>query len=111
MSDTPSATLITAGFGFLGAVIVGIISFFGGRGTSEAAVQNAINSGFKDLTAALQKEREENHTLIDELTGRVANLEQHMLSLEALLRDNGIPVPRRPAPTSVGIQEFVGRTQ
>jgi hypothetical protein len=80
-----------------------------------AAVQVAINAGFEILTKAMRAEMDElrgevtrmsqtiaaQDATIQEQTGELRNLSQHVVSLEKVLRDNGIDVPERPVVASV----------
>lgn len=84
-----------------GAVIVGFTSYFGGRGSVQAQLQAQLNASFKDLTDQLQKERVTDHAALGLMRGDLTNLEQHILSLEDILRRAGLPIPPRPKVTTV----------
>jgi hypothetical protein len=58
---------------------------------AEADADASAMAGWEALS-----KRMEGHVL--RLEGAVNSLEQHVYSLEGVLRDNGIPVPQRPAP-------------
>lgn len=66
--------------------------------TAEAGMQVSVNDGFAKLNAALMKRMDEQDAKIVELTGEVANLSQHIYSLEAELRKHDIPIPVRIRP-------------
>lgn len=62
---------------------------------AEADVQDMINAGFRDFMAAHKQSQKDANEKIEVLTGEVRELTQHLISLESLLRANGIPVPER----------------
>ena len=85
---------------------------------SAASIQTAINNGFEVLARQMHQElealQEDNerlrievaslgeeiirlHQTVDEQSGEIRGLSQHVASLEALLRTAGIEVPERPA--------------
>ena len=88
--------VLTGMFGFLGTIIVGMLSFFGGRGSVQAQIQGSLNESFKILTEQLRQERTRDRVEILQLRGEVRGLEQHISSLETILRANGMEIPKRP---------------
>ncbi len=79
------AALITGVTG----VAAALIAFFGGRNSRVHEINKAITDGFTQLT-------EGQSSRIARLEGRVAQLEQHIWTLERILHDHGIPVPLPP---------------
>jgi len=80
--------------GAIATVIAGFLSYFGGKNSASAQLQDALNNGFRVLDEARKRENAE-------LRGRIASLEQHVFSLENILREKGIPIPARPRPAVV----------
>lgn len=71
--------------------------------SAHAEVQEAINAGFHEMLEAWKTERgvmeaqlAEATALITGLKGEVRHLIQHVESLEKVLRDQGLKIPRRP---------------
>lgn len=114
----------------LGAIIAAIGAWLANRLIGKAAWQQSINTGFKELVAALQAERlalvadfkaerlaletrlaeleaeyeqakRESHEERLQLRGEIRNLVQVIRSLENTLRQAGIPIPEHPAPNAV----------
>lgn len=92
-----------------GAAIGGFALWLANRLVGKAAVQTAINQGFKELTDSLREEREALRAQLDrerleaageraQLRGEIINLTQALESLKKLLREHNIPIPeaRRP---------------
>lgn len=108
----------TSLLGWLGGALTAVLGAVGlwlaNRLAGKAAVQMAINDGFKALTAELQEERakllEECKALRHELAtakaaweireadlkGDIRNLTQVVESLKSELRRHGIPIPAAP---------------
>lgn len=93
----------------VGVVIVGLLSVWGSHvvskrnarsadKTAEAAVQQAINTGFEKLTAGFTTQMDEAKGEMSDLRGWIRDLIQHIESLENLLRLHGIPIPARSIP-------------
>ena len=59
-----------------GALIVGVLGFFGVRFTATAPLQQALNDAFRAMTAELQSERAQ-------LTARISELEEDKAILQA----------------------------
>lgn len=111
---------------YLGAAVVAAAgAWFANRIIAKAAWQQAINTGFEKLVSALQAERaalvadfakerqdlirrfeeleaeyeaakKQSHEERMALRGEIRQLTQVILSLENVLRANGVPVPERP---------------
>lgn len=107
-----SPTVITAIIGGACTVTAGALSVFSSHVVSkrtvkaqnvqaEASIQTAINGGFETLMKAAQGEREELRTEISGLREVVRKLIGHVESLEAILRDRGIPFPALPPFTMI----------
>jgi hypothetical protein len=112
LGGTFAKILVTSAAAFIGAIGL----WFANRVMGRAAFQQAINSGFKELVDGLQEERKELTAKLNELEtkydkvqadslaeraqlrGEIINLTQVVVSLENLLRDNGVPVPERIRP-------------
>lgn len=95
------------------AAITGLAAWFTAQHAGKAAMQQALNSGFKDLLASVQAEHKDCHerlTRLEErynaarlrgeaeraqLRGEIINLTQVIISLENLLREQGIDIPER----------------
>lgn len=93
-------TIIAGLIGLVGIIITGLLSFFGGRGSVQAQLQGQLNLSFKEFTDQLQEEHASDRSDIagcrrrcGELEGQLRGLEQHLASLENLLRAHGISVP------------------
>lgn len=102
ISITEGQMVIVAILAASSSIIVALIAFFGGRGSVAAQLQGQLNESFKNLTADLQDERvtlrkawADERQLRLELESRLAGLEQHVRSLENVLRREGISVPPR----------------
>ena len=114
--DNLGAIVITTAGAVAVALISGLAAWFVARRTAkpvavqaEAAVQTAINDGFAKLAGqyeamnkSLQAKADAQAQVIDEysakidqLTGEVRDLTQHVESLESALRREGLPVPAR----------------
>lgn len=102
---TAGQAVILAVIGVMGSVLVALIGFFGGRGSVSAQLQGQLNASFKALTDKLVKEREADEKEMASLRGEVRQLDQHIRSLEELLRRSGIEVPPRPAVATVFVLE------
>lgn len=63
--------------------------------TADAAFQQAMNDGFAKLTARYEALNTDLVERVEQLTGEVRDLTQHIESLEKILRDEGLPVPQR----------------
>lgn len=102
MSDTGGLDLslgqtIVAGLTTASAtVIVGLISFFGGRGSVQAQLQAQLNNSLKLHIDELKSERHTDQNRIQDLEVKVRGLQQYNESLARVLRDNNIPVPPPP---------------
>lgn len=96
MEASGAAIIIVAILALLGTVISGFLGFAQGRGASIAAVQASLNASFGALVTELQEERKNDRRRMLDIEGRCNGMEQHIASLEQILRDNGIEVPRRP---------------
>lgn len=97
----PSSDLLTGIMGVIGMVVVGLISFFGGRGSVQAQIQTALNNTFQNLVDQLQEERKDERQQILEMRGAIRAWEQHLISLENILRREGIDIPPRPVVATV----------
>lgn len=87
-------TVIVALIGAVATAVAALIAWGSGRNSSVAVLQTALTDGFKALNdqqnakiAALSAE-------LSDLKSHVAGLEQRNLSLVALLRRNGLDIPR-----------------
>ena len=95
------------------AGVTGLATWFAAQHAGKAAMQQALNTGFKDLLASVQAEHRECHDRLSrleaqyaqaklkgvaeraQLRGEIINLTQVIISLENILREQGIPVPER----------------
>lgn len=95
------------------AGVTGLATWFAAQHAGKAAMQQALNTGFKDLLASVHAEHRECHerlTRLEErynaarlrgeaeraqLRGEIINLTQVIISLENLLREQGIDIPER----------------
>lgn len=93
--------IVSSLFAFLGVVIVGFISFFGGRGSVQAQLQAQLNDTMKIVIGELKTELEDSKGQICAVEARSAALEQYNISLSRILRDAGIPVPPPPKTETV----------
>lgn len=94
-------TVLVAIFGVIGSVIVGFITYFGGRNASVAVLQTALTEGFRELNAqqmerinALQGEINAVETSLSEVRAELAAERQRSAALRNLLRREGIEIPR-----------------
>lgn len=101
MDASTERIITTVLVGAVASIITGVIAYFGGRGASIAAVQTALNASFKELVDTLQQERAADRKRMLEIEGRCNGLEQHIVSLERILRGAGIEVPPRPLTQTV----------
>lgn len=85
--------ITVAVIGGAAAIIAAVIAFFAGKQSVLAQVTTSVTNGFEKLTQQLQEERDRDHKELLDLRGRIAQLEQHVLSLEAILRQKGIDIP------------------
>lgn len=94
-ADFSSTSMVwVALIGALATIVTGFLAYFGGKNSASAQLQDALNKGFQAINDARKAENAE-------LRGRIAALEQHVFSLENILRDNGHPIPSRPRPAIV----------
>lgn len=95
------------------AGVTGIAAWFTAQHAGKVAMQQALNTGFKDLLASVQADHKDCHerlTRLEErynaarlrgeaeraqLRGEIINLTQVIISLENLLREQGIDIPER----------------
>jgi hypothetical protein len=112
---TLSQTVVASLVGAFGTIVVGAVTFFGGRGSVTAQLQSAMTIATKELFETYRLERIEDHktiislkTEVLTLTGTVAGLDQHVRSLESLLRTHGIKVPKRPITQTVFVLDRDG---
>jgi hypothetical protein len=105
-ASAAAAAIVTV----LGAVGVARYQSKPANQTAGAQMQIAINAGFEILSKAMHAEMEGmrqelsdardamagQERTIQELTGEIRNLSQHVVSLEKILRDAGMEVPDRP---------------
>lgn len=63
--------------------------------TGEAVAQGKVNEGFVALLDGFKQTQADANEKIEVLTGEVRELTQHIISLENILRDNGLPIPQR----------------
>lgn len=102
LPDTPG--VLTAIVGFASAVLGGFSLWLANRLMGKAAFQQAINSGFSELTKQVREERDFFRKQLTEeriawaaeraeFNGKILNLTQSIESLKHLLIRNGIPVP------------------
>lgn len=112
MSEVSGANLFTVivggAFTVVTAAITGMIAFFGGKGSAAAQMQNSLNEGFRALSTAMQAEHNECLARVKKLESELAGLRQHVASLEGILRDNGIQVPRAPLVAPIFILDSDG---
>lgn len=94
--------LIVAGTSVLSAAIGTLAAILVRRKpalmSAEATAQSAVNDGFAKLAAALTEQLMEARREIQELRGEIADLTQHLYSLETVLRKENIPIPLRVRP-------------
>jgi TolA-binding protein len=96
-SDSSTITIAVASvIGLLTSIITGILSYFGGRGSVAAQIQTALNNSFESLSERLEIDNVSLRRRVTELEGNQRKMEQHISSLESLLRRNGIEVPSPP---------------
>lgn len=102
LPDAPG--VLTAIVGFVSAVLGGFSLWLANRLMGKAAFQQAINSGFSELTKQVREERDFFRKQLAEervawaaeraeFNGKILNLTQAMESLKHLLIRNGIPIP------------------
>ncbi|MET3527277.1 hypothetical protein [Phenylobacterium koreense] len=113
LPDAPG--LWTALAGAIGAAFGGVSLWLANRLMGKAAFQQAINSGFSELTKQLREERDFFRNQLAEeriawaaeraeANGKILNLTQSIESLKHLLIRHGIPVPlahQEPEPFTV----------
>lgn len=101
-SDAPGLWAAIAGV--IGAVIGGFSLWLANRLMGKAAFQQAINSGFSDLTRQVREDRDFFRNQLAEerlawaaeraeFNGKILNLTQSIESLKHLLIRHGIPIP------------------
>ena len=95
-----STSLLMVALPYLGAVVTGLLGWFGARYTAIAPQQMALNDAFRSLVAELQDERAVHIVRISELEGEVirqrGEISNLLASKDALLRileRNGIQFP------------------
>lgn len=89
-------SVINAGLAFAGAVLVGLISFFGGRGSVQAQLQGQLNNSFQLYIKQLEKEREDDTKKLLDLQTKIGELWAYNRKLAAALRESGQKVPEPP---------------
>lgn len=95
------------------AGVTGLAAWFTAQHAGKVAMQQALNTGFKDLLASVQADHRECHDRLSkleaqydqaklkgvaeraQLRGEIINLTQVIISLENLLREQGIDIPER----------------
>ncbi len=96
------ATLAGGAITTLGA---GLFGWLTGRRKSnadaDATTQAQIDKTIKFLLDEVRAERISCERELVQVRGEAAGLRQELWSLENLLREHGIPIPRRPAPVAV----------
>ncbi len=121
--ETLAGGTIVAGLGVVGA-------WLGARLLGKAAFKKSTDEGWASLTASLQRERETLNTMVHDvraemmaermvaaaehaaLRSQLLGLTQTIISLEDVLRRNGIPLPVRPfvvAPVAEEVQATIRR--
>lgn len=109
--DASQTGMIAAAATALGAAIGSFGLWLANRMLGKAAVQTAINTGFKELLDQIQKERERERLAHAseivrleganaQLRGEVINLTQALESLKAFLRRKGLDVPETHSPAA-----------
>lgn len=100
-----NTALVTALGALLVAVVSGLVTWIVARvnvrpadKTADASFQQAMNEGFATITARYEAMNAELMERVDQLSGEVRDLTQHIESLERILRDEGLPVPERRRP-------------
>lgn len=111
MDASSERLVIVALLGVIGTVSAAIIAFFGGRGASIASVQNALNASFKDLVNGLQEERKVDRLRMLQIEAQCRGLAQHIESLERILREHNIDVPRRPLTETVFVLDSMNKNE
>lgn len=101
----PGQQVIAAMISAFAVLIVGMLSFIGGRGSVSAQLQAQLNSSFKNFTDVLNADLAGTRAdLANErmqrilMEGRLRELQQYVESLEMFLRSKGFDVPEHMIP-------------
>lgn len=94
--------LIAAGASIVAALVASVTTFIVQRKpalvTAEAMAQTSVNNGFAELAKSLMGELNSARDEIKQLRGELADMTQHLYSLETILRQEGLPIPVRVRP-------------
>lgn len=99
--------VVAAALGALAQAVAARLTAKPASKTADAAVQTAINDGFAKLMAERERLDEVLRSEMEDLRGEVRNLTQHVISLESLLRDNGLEAVIPPRPVKGEIQPLI----
>lgn len=125
---TSGQQVLAAMISAMAVIIVGMLSFIGGRGSVSAQLQAQLNGSFKNFTDVLNADLAGTRAdLANErmqrilMEGKLRELQQYVESLEVFLRSKGFDIPAHVIPSmtvlppqasaNVGPVDFPGSTE
>lgn len=90
--------IIAGVLGLVGVVVTRLLSRRNERTTADAAAHEAVAGGFTEFANAWREERQELKAELVKMHGVMRDMDQHLISLENILRAQGLDIPKRPNP-------------
>jgi len=110
MATELNQTIVAGILGVVSSVMIGLISFFGGRGSVQAQLQGQLNASMKLHIDRQDEILARNEERLQQMEVKVRGLQQYNESLARILRDNDIPVPPPPVVAPVFILDSLPQT-